>query len=54
MYILNVFISFFVNAGSFYDWLCFLHQVAAYKYKALSSIVSLTENLVISLANLFV
>jgi hypothetical protein len=54
MYILNVFISFFVKTEIFGDWLCFLHQVAEYKYKILSSSVSLTENLVISLAKLFV
>jgi len=54
MYILNVFISFFVKTEIFGDWFCFLHQVAEYKYKILSSSVSLTENLVISLAKQFV
>ena len=54
LYVLKVLISFFVNTDSFGDWLWSLHQVAEYKYKILSSSVSLTENLVISLAKLFV
>jgi hypothetical protein len=51
---LNVSISFFVETQCFGNWLCFVDQVDECEYKIWSSGVSIAENLVISLAKLFV